>query len=123
MLWVTQGKKLVSVSAISASVTGVSKEAQVTQVAQETWEVILDRVSYIHYLVQFQKNKGAIIQALINSGSEINTMAPAYAAKLGLKVCPINVGAQKINSSSLKTFGMVIAGFHIEDKLDRARFF
>ena len=85
--------------------------------------MILDQVSYIHYPVQFRKNKRAIIQALTNSNSEVNAMAPAYAAKLGLKVCLINVGAQKINSSSLRTFEMVIAGFQIKDKLGKARFF
>ena len=116
---VTQGKKLVSVWATFASVTCVGKEAQVTQVTQETPEVILDRVPCIYYPVQFRKNKSATIQALIDSGSEVNAMAPAYAAKLGLKVCPINARAQKIDGSSFITFGMVIAGFQVEDKLDR----
>ena len=106
--------------------TGFSKETQVTQVTQvtqKTSKVILDQVRCIHYPVQFRKNKKATIQALINSGNEVNAMAPAYAAKLGLKVCPPNVGAQKIDSSLLRTFGMVIAGFQIEDKLSRIRFF
>ena len=49
----TQAKKLVSVSATSASVTGASKEAQEV--------IVLDRVPCIYYLVQFQKDKGAII--------------------------------------------------------------
>ena len=38
-------------------------------------------------------------------------MVLAYAAKLGLKVCLINVWAQKIDNLLLKTIGMVIAGF------------
>ena len=50
-------------------------------------------------------------------------MPPAYIAKLGLKVWPSNVGAQKINSLLLRTLGMVIANFSIKNKLGRARFF
>ncbi len=45
----------------------------------------LEHVKCIHYPVRFKKNQ-AEVQALINSGSEVNAMAPAYAAKLGLKV-------------------------------------
>ena len=90
---------------------------------QKTPKVILNQVPYIHYPIQFQKNKKATIQALINSDSEVNVMTLAYAANFGLKVYSINVGAQKIDDSSLKTFGIVIAAFQVEDKLDRARFF
>ena len=93
--------------------TGANKEAQ---------EVILDRVPCIHYPVQFQKDK-EVIKALINSGSKVIAMTPAYAKQLGLQVQKTDVGAQKIDSSSLRTFGMVIAGFQVEDKLVRARFF
>ena len=97
-----KSKKLVPVSATSVSVTEASKEAQ---------KVILDRVPYLHYPVQFQKEKGASIQALINLGSKVNTMTLAYAKQLGLQVRKTDVGAQKINGSLLRTFGMVITGF------------
>ena len=50
-------------------------------------------------------------------------MTPGYALKLGLKICPIDGEAQKIDDSTLKTFGMVLASFQVEDKLRRARFF
>ena len=50
-------------------------------------------------------------------------MTPAYAKQLKLQVWKTDVGAQKIDGSLLRTFGMVIAGFEIEDKLDRAWFF
>ena len=50
-------------------------------------------------------------------------MTPAYAKKLGLRVRKTNVGAQKIDGSVLETYGMVIAGFQVQDKLGRARFF
>ena len=71
-----QAKKLVSVPATSALVTGASKEAQEV--------IVLDRVSCIYYPVQFRKDKGATIWALINSGSKINAITPAYAKQLGL---------------------------------------
>lgn len=45
------------------------------------------------------------------------------AAKLGLKVCHIHVGAKKIDCSTFKTFGIVLANFQLEDKLDRAQSF
>ena len=50
-------------------------------------------------------------------------MTLAYASKLGLKVWTTNIGNQKIDSSLLRTFEIVIAGFLVEDKLGRARFF
>lgn len=50
-------------------------------------------------------------------------IAPAYAAKLGFKVQPINVKAQKIDSFLFKIFDMVLASFPIEDKLGQPRFF
>ena len=45
----------------------------------------LERVPCIHYPVQFRKDQ-AKVQTLIDSGSEVNAMTPAYASKLGLKV-------------------------------------
>ena len=50
-------------------------------------------------------------------------MTLAYAIKLGLKVWPTNIRAQKIDASSLKTFRMVIASFQIFDIFNRACFF
>ena len=46
-----------------------------------------------------------------------------YALKLGLKVCFINVGAQKIDGSTLETFEIVLASFQVEDMLEKAQFF
>ena len=50
-------------------------------------------------------------------------MTSGYTLKLGLQIYRINFGAQKIDSSTLKTFGIVLVDFQIEDKLERARFF
>ena len=60
---------------------------------------------------------------MLDSGSEVNAMSLAYTKRLGLKTRKTNVGAQKINGSALKTFGMVIANFQVEDKSGRPRFF
>ena len=90
-----QAKKLVSVSATSLLVTGASREAPKVGV--------LHRVSCICYPVQLRKNKGKDVLALLNSGSELNAMTPAYVAHLGLKVRMTVVGAQKIDGSSLAT--------------------
>ena len=50
-------------------------------------------------------------------------MNPAYASRLGLRVYCTDIGAQKIDGSTLETFGMVLASFQVEDKLGKIRFF
>ena len=78
------------------------------------------RVSCIQYPVRFQEKR---VKALFDSGSKVNAINPDFARKLGLKVQKTNVGAQKIDSFALETFGMVIADFQVEDKANRLRFF
>ena len=60
---------------------------------------------------------------MLNSGNKVNAMNPNFAQKLGFKIWKTNVGAQKIDSSALETFEMVIADFQIENKANRPRFF
>ena len=85
------------------------------------------KVLCIHYPIWFQKDQEqegqGQIKALLDSGSEVNAMSPAYAKSLGLKTWKINVGAQKIDGSALKTFEIVIVDFQVEDKNGRPRFF
>ena len=50
-------------------------------------------------------------------------MNPTFARKLGLHIQKTNVGAQKIDSSALETFKMVIIDFQVEDKSGKPRFF
>ena len=50
-------------------------------------------------------------------------MSLGYTKKLGLKVWKANIGAQKIDSSILKIFRMVIAHFYVKNNADRSRFF
>ena len=97
----------------------MATSAPVTEASKED-DIVLDWVPCIFYPIWFKKNE---VQALINSGSKVNAITPAYASKLGLQVRQIDVGAQKINGSTFETFGMVLASFPVEDKLGRARFF
>ena len=83
-------------------------------------EEIVVRVPCIHYPIRFQEKQ---VRALLNSGSKVDAMSPAYAKKLGLKTWKTNVGAQKIDGSTLETFGIVIADLQVEDKSGRPRFF
>ncbi len=78
----------------------------------------LQRVPCIRYPVQFQKDQPKV-KALIDSGSEVNAMTPAFAAKLGLRPRPTNVVAQKIYGLPLKTYGMASARFSIQDSLGK----
>ena len=82
----------------------------------------LKQVPYIHYPLRFQKETAGV-RAWVDLGSKFNAMTPTYAAKLGLKVQKIDIGAQKIDGSIFETFGMILADFQVEDKLGRARFF
>ena len=61
--------------------------------------------------------------ALLDSGSKVNAMSPVCAKKLGFKTQKTNIEAQKIEGSTLKIFGMVIADFQVEDKGDRPKYF
>ena len=83
-------------------------------------EEIVVRVPCIYYPVRSQNEQ---IRALLNNGSKINTINPDYTWKLGLKIRKTNVGAQKIDSSALETFEIVIADFQVENKANRPKFF
>ena len=96
---------------ISASVTCARKE-----------DITLDFVPYIHYLVHFWKSSGNI-EALIDFGSEVNAITPTYTLKLGLRVQKTDIGAQKIDGSSLAIYRIVVAVFQVKDKPERFRFF
>ncbi len=79
----------------------------------------LERVSCIWYPVTF-KNK---TEVLLDSESEVNIISQAFAQQLGLKIRKTNVRAQKINSTTLETYGLVVSTFSMSDKDKRERFF
>lgn len=81
--------------AISTLVIGTNKEVEVKNKGKnETKDrmVILERVLCIYYLLYFQKNS-ADIEALLDLSSVVNAMNLAFASKLGLKTCHIDVRA------------------------------
>ena len=71
----------------------------------------MDLVPCIFYLVQFQKDKGKDVLALLNFGSKVNAMTLTYIAQLDLKLQKTNISAQKIDKSSLKTYSIVSSAF------------
>ncbi len=104
-----QAKKLVVVSGTSTSTTDKKTEQE------------LERVPCIWYPVTFKDQDQT--EALLDSGSEVNTMSQAFAQQLGLKIRKTNVGAQKIDGTTLETYGMVVSTFSVSDKDGRERFF
>ena len=100
---------------------GASKEVE-DQDEVEGKAVVLEKIQCIHYPLCFRKSS-ADVEALLDLGSEVNAMTPAFASRLGLKTCHTDVRAQKIDGSILQTFGMVLASFQVKDKFGWARFF
>ena len=64
-----------------------------------------------------------LVLALLYLGSEVNIMHPTFAKRLGLVIQTTNVGAQKIDGTTLETYGMVVAVFSITSQVNRVRFF
>ncbi len=79
----------------------------------------LERVPCIRYTVTFKDQT----EALLDSESDVNAMSQAFAQQLCLKICKTNVGAQKIDGTTLETYGMVVSAFSMSDKDGRKRFF
>lgn len=50
-------------------------------------------------------------------------MTSAYITHVDLTLTSTNVGIQKIDNLLLKTYGMIIVGFSLIDKLEQMRFF
>ena len=63
------------------------------------------------------------MQALLDSRCEVNAMHISFAKKIGLPIWPTDVRAQKIDSTMLDTYGMVVAAFIMVDKANRVRCF
>ncbi len=62
-------------------------------------------------------------KALLDWGSELNAMSQAFAHHLGLTIRKTNVGAQKIDGTTLKTYGIVVSTFSVLNKDRKERFF
>ncbi len=79
----------------------------------------LEWIPCIWYPVTFKDQT----EALLDSESEVNIISQAFAHQLGLKICKTNVGAQKIDGTTLETYGIVVSTFSVSDKDGRERFF
>ncbi len=101
-----QAKKLVAVSTTSTSMTDKKTEK-------------LERIPCIRYPVTFKDQT----EVLLDAGREVNAMNLAFAQQLGLKICKTNVGAQKIDGTTLETYGMIVSTFSVSDKDGRKSFF
>ena len=108
-------KKLVTVSATCTPITVAKEEA-----VGENLGSNLTRVPCICYSINFRKKS---LSVLLDSGSEVNAVHPAFAKELDLPIRSTDVGAQKIDSTMLEIYGMIVAAFSVENKANRVRFF
>ena len=108
-----QSQKLLVVLATSLLVTAASIE----NISQ-----LLEKVPYIHYPFHFWKDLHKT-KALIDINIKVKAISLAYVAKLGLNIQKTDTRTQKIDSSILDIFGMVLADFQVKDKLNKIWFF
>ena len=75
-------------------------------------------VAWIWYSVTFKDQT----KALLDSESEVNAMSPAFAQQLGFKIRKTNVGAQKINGTTLEIYKMIVSTFQYWIKMEERNF-
>lgn len=78
----------------------------------------LKRVPCVSYSITLKDQT----KVLLDSESKINAMSQTFAYKLDLKIWKTNVGALKIDDTTLETYGIVVSTFFILDKDSRERF-
>ena len=89
----------------------------------------LEQLMCILYLIAFlsdlTKDGSALDpeRAFFDSSSEVNAMHPAFAKKSGLVMRITNIGAQKIDGTTLETYKMVVAVFSVTNQANRIKFF
>ena len=100
-----------------------SEEAILVSVKELKWVTcILYSIGFLGGVTQ-DSSALDLVLALCDSGSEVNTMHPVFPKTLGLVVQIINIGAKKIDGTTFKTYGMVVAVFLVTDQASRIRFF
>ncbi len=88
-----------------------------TSMTEKTEE--LEWIPCIRYFVTFKDQT----EALLDSRSEVNAIGQAFAQHLGFKINKTNIGAQKIDGTTLETYEMIVSTFSVLDKDGRERFF
>ena len=113
-------------------VTGTRKETVETAKAMKTAKAIetpgtgkdggkskgeypenLTQVPCICYPINFRKQS---VSALLDLGSKVNAVHLAFAKELGLPIRPTDVEVQKIDSTTLDTYEIVVAAFLVKNK-------
>ena len=69
----------------------------------DSGEEVVVKVLCIYYSVQFQEAQEQV-RSLLNSGSKLNAINPAFTQKLDLYIQKTNVKAQKIDGYTLEIF-------------------
>ena len=73
--------------------------------------------------MQFQKDKGKHLLALLDSKIEVNVVTLAHATQLCPRLQKSNNGAEKFDNSLLETYNMIMTAFQVLDKLGHSWFF
>ena len=106
-----------------------------TSVNKNNKEVILvsanelEQVTCIQYPIAFPVGvilDGSALDSVLaplNLSSEVNAMYPALTKRLGFVVQTTNIGAQKINGTTLEIYEIVVAAFSVTDQANRVKFF
>ena len=63
------------------------------------------------------------MSVLFDSGNKVNAIHPTYAKQLGLPIRSTDVGAQKIDGTTLDIYDIVVAAILVKDKANQVRFF
>ena len=61
--------------------------------------------------------------AFFDLGSNINAVHLTFIKELGLPIRPTDIGVQKIDGTTLNTYGIVVATFLVIDKINHVRFY
>ena len=77
---------------------------------------------FIQYSITFRK-KSVPVSALIDSDSEVNAIYLSFAQELGLLIRPINIRTQKIDSTILDIYVIVVTVFTLTEKTNQVKFF
>lgn len=89
---------------IFASKTQASKEANLKFLEKSE----LEQVTCIYYSIQFNEFS---VKALIDLDSKVNVMQSSFIRKPSPRICKTNVDAQKIDSSRLEVYRIIITLF------------
>ena len=96
-----------AVLATSTSMTGKKTEEE------------LEQVPCIWFSVNFEDQT----ETLLNSESKVNAINLVFTSQPGFRIWKTNIAAQKIDGTTLKTYGMVVSIFSLLNKNDREKFF